>query len=204
MSKLIKYIERVYNTLSDSISKSNGTISKNIIADMKQDREKLKNIQQQLQGFNISGDSSLKGTFFGSLKSIIMKAQGHVHEAAGILAAAEVKKVANKELAKTNKELSFIIEHSGGKLIQDSELNAAVQASDMELGIKNNPKNDITIAVQDGNGKIVWYTGLSLKSTSSTTPQTVKIMTQYLTTLLNKIYDTNTYLNYAAALGLGD
>lgn len=164
---------------------------------MHQDRQILGGIAKRFDA-GMSEDS-FKGAFFGSLAGAIKKAQGSIHEAAAALAAAGAKEKIEKELIKANQQYRLIVEATGGKLTEDSALRGREG-----LGKVNNAKNDLTIAMTDGNGQIVWSTGISLKSTSSSTPQTVRIMQVSLSTLLNKIYDEQTYINLAGALGKGD
>lgn len=190
-------IELIQNTLSNAISTSGGKISQNLVEQMKKDKEILAGIAQQFSG-QMSEDS-FRGAFFGALKGAVAKAQGSIHEAAVALAAAGAKAKVEKELAETNQKCRLIVEATGGRLIEGSAF------SDKEnLGRVNNAKNDITVAMEDGNGHIIWSTGISLKSTSSSTPQMVKVMEQSLGTLLNKIYAEGNYINWAGALGTGD
>jgi hypothetical protein len=137
------------------------------------------------------------------LKGAVAAAQGSVHEAASAIAAAEAKQKIEKELKETNENIRIIVESTGGSL--SSDLAESFEKSGISAGLANNAKSDLTIAVTDGNGVVLWTTGISLKSTSSKTPSLVKIMTQSVSTLLNKVYPSEEYyLNVAAGLGIGD
>ena len=78
--------------------------------------------------------------------------------------------------------------------------------NEIKSGSTNSSKNDLTIYAKDGNGKVLWTSGISLKSTSSEMPEKVHIMSTKLTTLLNKYFSTNKeeYLNLAGGLAIGD
>ena len=202
ISNIIDYINSAQNILSDAISRSQGFISQSLIDQMNQNKQSLANIAAN---FNSSmTEDSFKGTFWGALIGAIAAAQGSVHEAASAIAAAQARQKIEKELINTNNQIKIIVEATGGKLDADSALIQSFKDSNIEIGRANNAKNDLTIAAVDGNGKIIWSTGISLKSTSSKNPTLVKIMEQSLTTLLNKVYTEEQYLNVAAGLGLRD
>lgn len=202
ISNVINYISFVQNTLSDAISKSRGLISQSLIDQMNQNKQSLVNIAAR---FNSDmTEDSFKGAFWGALIGAIAAAQGSIHEAASAIAAVQAKQKIEKELVNTNNQIKIIVEATGGKLDADSALMQSFKDSNIEIGRANNAKNDLTIAAVDGNGKIIWNTGISLKSTSSRNPTLVKIMEQSLTTLLNKVYTEEQYLNVAAGLGLRD
>jgi len=205
INKTNKLIESYQNQIAKAINRSNGKISEELMRELKTAQNAMEKAGKTFSNFNSSTDwKTFKKAFFGTLKGAIANAQGAMHEVASILAANSAKEKVEEELHKYNKQYELIIEATGGKFKEDGELAKAINASNLETGLKNNPKNDITIAVKDGNGKIVWSSGISLKSVSSKEPAAVKIMEQYLTTLLNKIYTQNTYLNVAAGLGKGD
>lgn len=194
----LKQISNIQITLSNAITAGRGIINQNLIEQMEQDIIILENIAAKFNG-GMSEDS-FRSAFFGALRGAIAKAQGSIHESAAALASVSAKQKAEKILREKNKEYKVIIESTGGKLIEDSQLLDNTK----ELNSINNPKNDMIIAVKDGDGNIVWSTGLSLKSTSSVTPTQVKIMEQSLSTLLNKVFTEENYLNWAGALGYGD
>lgn len=202
ISNIIDYINSAQNILSDAISRSQGLISQSLIDQMNQNKQSLANIATNFNS-NMTKDS-FRGTFWGALIGAIAAAQGSVHEAASAIAAAQAKQKIEKELINTNNQIKIIVEATGGKLDADSALMQSFKDSNIEIGRANNAKNDLTIAAVDGNGKIIWSTGISLKSTSSRNPTLVKIMEQSLTTLLNKVYTEEQYLNVAAGLGLRD
>lgn len=202
IQETLQYIESCQNILSEAIDAGKGIISENMIKDMEKRKQSLEKIRTDVAA--VTSNDSFKGAFFNSLIGTIANAQGLIHEVAGVIAADEAKKVAEGELKKINEDLQLIIESTGGKLVEHSDLESAAKKTNLDLGLTNNAKNDLTVAVKDGNGKIVWSTGLSLKSTSAISPSEVKIMQQDLTTLLNKVYSEEHYLNAAAALGKGD
>ena len=101
-------------------------------------------------------------------------------------------------------DLQVIVEATGGKVNFDSQLMQALVENDIETGRTVNAKNDLTIAVKDGNGKVIWTTGISLKSTGAKSPNLVKIFKTPLTSMLNKKYNQEHYLNMAAGLGVND
>lgn len=198
-------VERYCNILSDSITAANGAIPEHIITSMKKSEESLRKVQQQFKNFNAqTSEKRFKGAVFGALRGAVAAAQGALHEAACIYAAQSAQELINKEFQEANTQLEIIVEATGGRFNWDSKLGKAVSDNKIETGLTNNPKNDITVALKDGNGKIVWSYGISLKSTTSKEPNLVKIMVQSLTTLLNKQYAESVYMNMAGALGKGD
>lgn len=202
ISNIIDYINNAQNILTDAISRSQGVISQSLIDQMNQNKQSLANIAARFNS-NMTEDS-FRSAFWGALIGAIAAAQGSVHEAASAIAAAQAKQKIEKELIDTNNQIRIIVEATGGKLDVDSALMQSFKDNNIEIGRSNNAKNDLTIAAVDGNGKVVWSTGISLKSTSSKNPTLVKIMEQSLTTLLNKKYTEEQYLNIAAGLGLRD
>ena len=52
-------------------------------------------------------------------------------------------------------DLQVIVEATGGKVNFDSQLMQALTENDIETGRTINAKNDLTIAVKDGNGKVI-------------------------------------------------
>lgn len=203
--RVIELIENYCNVLSDSISNANGQIPKHLVDSMKRNEESLRKVQATFKNFNANtSQKRFKGAVFGALRGAVASAQGALHEIACIYAAAGAKDMINDEFAKLHQNLTLIVEHTGGKFNENSELGKLISQNKIETGATNNPKNDITIAFKDGQGKIVWSAGLSLKSTTAKEPNLVKIMVQNLTTLLNKVYTDKVYMNMAGALGKGD
>lgn len=201
IQQTLEYIENAQSILSDAISRGSGKISTDLMNQLKQRKESLANIAARF-GVGMTEDS-FKSAFWGSLKGAVAAAQGSVHEAASAIAAAEAKQKIEKELKETNENIRIIVESTGGSL--SSDLAESFEKSGISAGLANNAKSDLTIAVTDGNGVVLWTTGISLKSTSSKTPSLVKIMTQSVSTLLNKVYPSEEYyLNVAAGLGIGD
>ena len=200
IKKVLTFIERSQEIISTAITRAEGKIPESVIDTMKSQKEKLVAIGKQFTPG--MPEDEFKKIFFGALKGTITAAQGNVHEVAGVVAAIAARDCVNKNLIENNQNLKMIIEHTGGTFKEDSELGKLARDNNSVLGLLNNSKNDITIAIKDGQGKIQWSFGLSLKSTSSRNPSFVRIMEQNLTALLNKEqYDQNYYLNQAAALG---
>lgn len=202
IQNVMEYISFAQTTISDAISKSQGLISQSLINQMEQNKQSLAKIAARFD--SSMTEDSFKGAFWGALIGAIAAAQGSIHEAAGAVAAVQAKQRVEQELIDANNQIKIIVEATGGKLDSDSALMQSFKENNIDVGRSNNGKNDLTIAAVDGNGKIIWSTGISLKSTSSSNPTLVKIMEQHLTTLLNKVYLQEQYLNMAAGLGLRD
>ena len=202
ISETIKFIQNAQNIIADALSACNGIVDQSLINQLKQERNTLIKIANRFG--NVSSEDSFKGLFWGSLQGTLSEAQGTLHEIASVIAATSGKHLVEKELAETNMDLQVIVEATGGKVNFDSQLMQALVENDIETGRTVNAKNDLTIAVKDGNGKVIWTTGISLKSTGAKSPNLVKIFKTPLTSMLNKKYNQEHYLNMAAGLGVND
>ena len=198
----LNYMASVYNTLSDIISRSNGMINNVLLNQIKQEKKTMENIANKFS-YGMSEDS-FKSAFFGSLMGVLRQAQGTVHEAAFCVAAISAKRKLEQALNDTNLNIQVSVEATGGKVEKDSQLAQDLVSSNFALGNLSNAKNDFTIVITNDGGKVLWTSGLSLKSTSSKNPNLIHIVDVSLTTLLNKKYDQNQYLNFAAGLGVKD
>lgn len=202
INEVTTFIENAQNIIADALSICNGIVSQSLINQLEQERNTLDEINNRFGG--ASSEDSFKGLFWGSLRGVLNETQGTLHEIASIIAAASAKHYIDKTFAKANLDFQVIVEATGGKVESDSELLQALTENDIDPSRLTNSKNDLTIAVKDGNGKILWTTGLSLKSTGAKSPNLVKISNMALTTLLNKKYSQEHYLNMAAGLGVKD
>lgn len=203
ITQSLKYIEEIQQTLSDAIERGNGVIPKSLIEQLHSNKQSLANLANSFGG--IVADKGFNSAFYGALRGCVSRAQGVLHEVASVVAAAVAEQYVNEEFIKANQNFRIIVSHTGGSVIDDSNLKAAAQKSNLKLGSGNNSKNDLTIIITDkGTGKVIWNSGLSLKSTTATNPTLVHIVTVSLGTILNKIYSQQTYLNLAGALGKGD
>lgn len=198
----LNYMSEVYNTLSDIVSKSGGIINTQLLQQIEQEKRSMENIANKFS-YGMSEDN-FKSAFFGSLMGVMREAQGTIHEAAFCVAAISAKAKLERELNNTNLDIQASVEATGGKIKIDSQLAQDLINSNFSLGNLNNSKNDFTIIINEDGGKVIWTSGISLKSTSSVTPNLVHIVSIDLTTLLNKQYNQNSYLNFAAGLGIKD
>jgi hypothetical protein len=203
ISRAIEYIGRIQVEISNALERGQGVISSDIIAQLESNKRSLQELANSF-GAKVA-DRGLDSALYGSLRGAISRAQGAIHETAVAVAGAIAEKYVNQEFSKANQKYRVIVEQTGGTLREDSRIKAAAERSQLDLGSANNAKNDITIMILDnGTGQVIWHNGLSLKSTASANPKLVHIMSFSITTLLNKIYATETYLNLAGALGEGD
>lgn len=207
-NEILKGIEDIIDKLAlvcnDNFPK--GIVSKDIIDQIRKSKESLFALTANGgEGFiTKSKEKGLNSAVYGTLRGAIVKAQGAMHElavaCAGYLA---LQKIEN-ELVRTNQNIQVIIEQTGGTLREDSHIKKVANNNNLNLDKANNAKNDITIALTDSDGIIIWTYGLSLKSTTSSNPKLVHIVTTSVSTLLNKSYSPNDYVHFAGSLGIGD
>lgn len=203
VSKAIEYIGRIQTEISNAIERGQGIVSSDIIAQLESNKKSLQELAATF-GEKVA-TNGLDSALYGSLRGAVSRAQGAIHETAVAVAGAIAGQYVNQEFEKANQAYRVIVEQTGGTLREDSQIKAAADRFKLNLGSANNAKNDITIVIlNNGTGQIIWHSGLSLKSTTSANPKLVHIMSFSITTLLNKIYSTETYLNLAGALGEGD
>lgn len=203
IDKTLEYIGEIQTYLSNALEKCKGVVSSDLIAQLKSNKESLASIAS---GFGAAVDkSSFEKAFWGAVQGGIRRAQGILHEAALALAAAVAQQHVNEVLVKNNESCRVIIEQTGGTLREDSALKALADKGKLNLGNSNNAKNDITIVILgNGDAQVIWTAGLSAKSTGTVNPKIVHVVSTSIGTLLNKVYNQETYINMAGALGTGD
>lgn len=203
VSKAIEYIGKIQTEISNALEKGQGIVSSDIITQLESNKKSLQELASSF-GARVA-DRGLDSAIYGSLRGAVSRAQGALHETAVAVAGAVAEQYVNQEFDKANQGYKVIVEQTGGTLRADSRIKAAAEKSKLDLGNANNAKNDLTIVILDnGTGQVIWHSGLSLKSTASANPKLVHIMSFSITTLLNKTYSTESYLNLAGALGEGD
>ena len=79
---------------------------------------------------------------------------GTVHEIAGTIAAEDAKKIVQEEAKKVDKEIEVMVFRTGGKVEKNSKLMKLLNENNIDAGRRDSSKNDLTIAVKDGNGKV--------------------------------------------------
>lgn len=204
ISQANDFISNSYISISNAIEQSKGLIPDSLLKELESVKASLEKIANKFGG-NIS-EPGFKGAYWGSLRGCILRAQGCVHEVASAIAAKTAKDKVNKEFAKTGQDIQIFVAATGGNAKLDPELMAALEENDINPGRTANSKNDLTFYAKDGNGKVIWISGVSLKSTSANHPEKVHIASSQLTTLLNKYFSNNQeeYLNLACGLAVGD
>ena len=202
--KIKEYAENAHSIIADSIKNCNGLISQPLI-------EQLENLQNRLESFctdvdNAGNQDTFDKIFWKAIRSTFKEAQGAIHETAAVVASATAKQQAEAMFANANKDLKISIEHVGKKFDEDSEFGKALLENNIDLGRTSEPKSDLVIMVRDGNGKILWTTGISLKATSSKDPTFVQIKSKTLAllSLLATKYDKERIFNSSSGLGLND
>lgn len=204
INKALDFCESTQVSISRMLDASKGIVSTNLIQTMESSKGSIERIAAEF-GESMSEEAFDK-VFWGALRGAVARAQGAVHEAAAAVAAKTAKDKVNKAFAEVGEDIRVFIEATGGKVELDSELMQSLNENAIEAGSTNSSKNDLTIYAKDGDGKVVWTSGISLKSTSAEMPEKVHIMSTELTTLLNKYFSANKeeYLNLAGGLALGD
>lgn len=154
ITQSLKYIEEIQQTLSDAIERGNGVIPKSLIEQLHSNKQSLANLANSFGG--IVADKGFNSAFYGALRGCVSRAQGVLHEVASVVAAAVAEQYVNEEFIKANQNFRIIVSHTGGSVIDDSNLKAAAQKSNLKLGSGNNSKNDLTIIITDkGTGKVI-------------------------------------------------
>ncbi len=204
ISEAIKFCEATQTKLSKMLDASKGLVSSNLLDTIESCKNSIEEIASRFG--EVSSEKDFNRVFWGALRGAIARAQGAVHETAAAVAAKVAKDKVNKVFAETGQDIKIFIEATGGKVELDSELMQSLNDNGIEVGSTNSSKNDLTIYAKDGNGKVLWTSGISLKSTSSEMPEKVHIMSTELTTLLNRYFSSNKeeYLNLAGGLAIGD
>lgn len=203
VSQALKYISSVQQELSSAIEMGKGIIPRDLNGTLEKAIAALERVAASFN--NKVANKGFDAAFYGAYQGAIRYAQGAIHEAAAIIGAAISQDYVNEELHKTNSQLSVSVIASGGTFIESGELTTAANKSGLKLGMPSGNKNDLTIIISDkGSGEIIWTDGVSLKSTTAANPNLVHIVSTNMQTILNKVYDQQTYLNFAAALGQGD
>ncbi len=204
ISEAIKFCETTQIKLSRMLDASKGLVSSNLLNTLESCKNSIEEIEARFKG--ASSEKDFNKIFWGALQGTIARAQGAVHETAAAVAAKTAKDKVNKVFAEAGQDIKIFVEATGGKVELDSELMQSLNDNGIESGSTNSSKNDLTIYAKDGNGKVLWTSGISLKSTSSEMPEKVHIMSIELTTLLNKYFSINKeeYLNLAGGLAMDD
>lgn len=204
ISQANDFISNTYTSISNALEQSKGLVSDSLLEELKSVKASLEKIADKFGG-DIT-ESGFRGAYWGSLRGCILRAQGCVHELASAIAAKTAKDKVNKEFAKVGQDIQIFVAATGGNAKLDPELMAALEENNINTGRTANSKNDLTFYAKDGNGKVIWVSGVSLKSTSANHPEKVHITSSQLTTLLNKYFSNNQeeYLNLACGLAVGD